>query len=82
MILRFSPQPDSPHNQIFRKAGKKKAKPNRLRFLWCFSPDNTAPLKLPPLPSLMLNAASFSKPCEKRIWMIAEKLIQLNGKAC
>jgi hypothetical protein len=35
-------------------------------FLWCCSPDCTAPLKLPPLPSsLMLNAASFSKPCEK-----------------
>jgi hypothetical protein len=24
MILRFSPQPDSPHSQIFRKAGQKK----------------------------------------------------------
>jgi hypothetical protein len=29
MILRFSPQPDSPHSQIFRKAGQKKAEPNR-----------------------------------------------------
>jgi hypothetical protein len=29
MILRFSSQPDSPHNQIFRKAGQKKAEPNR-----------------------------------------------------
>jgi hypothetical protein len=29
MILRFSPQTDSPHSQIFRKAGKKKAEPNR-----------------------------------------------------
>jgi hypothetical protein len=28
MILRFSPQPDSPHSQIFRKAGQKKAEPN------------------------------------------------------
>jgi hypothetical protein len=30
MILRFSPQSDSPHSQIFRKAGRKKAEPNRL----------------------------------------------------
>jgi hypothetical protein len=30
MILRFSPQPDSPYSQIFRKAGQKKAEPNRL----------------------------------------------------
>jgi hypothetical protein len=29
MILRFSPQPDSHHSQIFRKAGQKKAEPNR-----------------------------------------------------
>jgi hypothetical protein len=29
MILRFSPQPDSPHSQIFRKAGQKKAEPNK-----------------------------------------------------
>jgi hypothetical protein len=29
MILRFSLQPDSPHSQIFRKAGQKKAEPNR-----------------------------------------------------
>jgi hypothetical protein len=29
MILRFSPQPDYLHNQIFRKAGQKKAEPNR-----------------------------------------------------
>jgi hypothetical protein len=29
MILRFSPQPDSPHSQIFRKAGQKKAETNR-----------------------------------------------------
>jgi hypothetical protein len=29
MILRFSQQPDSPHSQIFRKAGQKKAEPNR-----------------------------------------------------
>jgi hypothetical protein len=29
MILRFSPQLDSPHSQIFRKAGQKKAEPNR-----------------------------------------------------
>jgi hypothetical protein len=29
MILRFSPQPDSLHSQIFRKAGQKKAEPNR-----------------------------------------------------
>jgi hypothetical protein len=28
MILRFSPQSDSPHSQIFRKAGQKKAEPN------------------------------------------------------
>jgi hypothetical protein len=28
MILSFSPQPDSHHNQIFRKAGQKKAEPN------------------------------------------------------
>jgi hypothetical protein len=28
MILRFSPQLDSPHSQIFRKAGQKKAEPN------------------------------------------------------
>jgi hypothetical protein len=28
MILRFSLQPDSPHSQIFRKAGQKKAEPN------------------------------------------------------
>jgi hypothetical protein len=28
MILRFSPQPDSPHSQIFRKVGQKKAEPN------------------------------------------------------
>jgi hypothetical protein len=32
MILRFSPQPDSPYSQIFRKAGQKKAKPNRPNF--------------------------------------------------
>jgi hypothetical protein len=30
MMLRFSPQPDSPHSQIFRKAGQKKAEPNRV----------------------------------------------------
>jgi hypothetical protein len=29
IILRFSPQPDSPHSQILRKAGQKKAEPNR-----------------------------------------------------
>jgi hypothetical protein len=29
MIPRFFPQPDSPHSQIFRKAGQKKAEPNR-----------------------------------------------------
>jgi hypothetical protein len=29
MILRFSPQPDSLHGQIFRKAGQKKAETNR-----------------------------------------------------
>jgi hypothetical protein len=29
MILKFSPQPDSPHSQIFRKASQKKAEPNR-----------------------------------------------------
>jgi hypothetical protein len=29
MILRFSTQPDSPHSQILRKAGQKKAEPNR-----------------------------------------------------
>jgi hypothetical protein len=28
MILRFSPQSDSPHSQIFRKADQKKAEPN------------------------------------------------------
>ena len=28
-ILRFFPQPDSLHNQILRKAGQKKAEPNR-----------------------------------------------------
>jgi hypothetical protein len=31
MILRFSTQPDSSHSQILRKAGQKKAEPNRLR---------------------------------------------------
>ena len=29
MILRFFSQPDSHHSQIFRKAGQKKAEPNR-----------------------------------------------------
>jgi hypothetical protein len=29
MILRFFSQPDSPHSQIFRKAGQKKTEPNR-----------------------------------------------------
>jgi hypothetical protein len=29
MILRFSTQPDSHHSQILRKAGQKKAEPNR-----------------------------------------------------
>jgi hypothetical protein len=29
MILRFSSQPNSPHSQIFKKAGQKKAEPNR-----------------------------------------------------
>jgi hypothetical protein len=29
IILRFSTQPDSPHSQILRKAGQKKAEPNR-----------------------------------------------------
>jgi hypothetical protein len=29
IILRFSPQPDSPHSRIFRKAGQKKAEPKR-----------------------------------------------------
>jgi hypothetical protein len=29
MILRFSPQPDSLHSQIFRKAGQRKVEPNR-----------------------------------------------------
>jgi hypothetical protein len=29
MILRFSTQPDSPYSQILRKAGQKKAEPNR-----------------------------------------------------
>jgi hypothetical protein len=28
MILRFSPQSDSPYSQIFRKTGQKKAEPN------------------------------------------------------
>jgi hypothetical protein len=28
MIFRFFSQPDSPHSQIFRKAGQKKAEPN------------------------------------------------------
>jgi hypothetical protein len=28
MILKFFPQPDSPHSQIFRKADQKKAEPN------------------------------------------------------
>jgi hypothetical protein len=31
MILKFFPQPDSPHSQIFRKAGQKKAEPNRTK---------------------------------------------------
>jgi hypothetical protein len=38
MILRFSPQPDSSHSQIFRKAGQKKAEPNRpagLKLYYC-----------------------------------------------
>jgi hypothetical protein len=30
IIFRFSPKSDSPHSQIFRKAGQKKAEPNRL----------------------------------------------------
>jgi hypothetical protein len=30
MILRLSSQPDFSHSHIFRKAGQKKAKPNRL----------------------------------------------------
>jgi hypothetical protein len=30
MILRFSPHLDSPHNQIFKKTGRKKAEPNNL----------------------------------------------------
>jgi hypothetical protein len=30
MILRFSKQPDSPHSQILRKAGQKKAEPNNV----------------------------------------------------
>jgi hypothetical protein len=29
MILKFSPQPDSSHSQIFRKAGQKKAEPKQ-----------------------------------------------------
>jgi hypothetical protein len=32
MILKFSPQSDSPHSQIFRKAGQKKVEPNRPKF--------------------------------------------------
>jgi hypothetical protein len=42
MILRFSPQPDSPHSQILRKAGQKKAEPNR--------PDVYSPLLYTPNP--------------------------------
>jgi hypothetical protein len=34
IILRFSTQPDSPHSRIFRKAGQKKAEPNRLKNRW------------------------------------------------
>jgi hypothetical protein len=33
MILRFSIQLDSPHSQIFRKVGQKKAQPNMLLFI-------------------------------------------------
>jgi hypothetical protein len=33
MILRFFSQPDSLHSQIFRKAGQKKAEPNRRQIL-------------------------------------------------
>jgi hypothetical protein len=29
MILRFSPQSDSPYSQIFREASQKKAEPNK-----------------------------------------------------
>jgi hypothetical protein len=35
IILRFSPQPDSPHSRIFRKAGQKKVEPNRPIISWC-----------------------------------------------
>jgi hypothetical protein len=33
MILRFLPQPDSPHSQIFRKAGQKKARSKLARMI-------------------------------------------------
>jgi hypothetical protein len=49
MILKFFPQPDSSHSQIFRKAGQKKAEPNR-----CPSPtpQRTPRVTLPLLFSL------------------------------
>jgi hypothetical protein len=34
MILKFYPQPDSPHSQIFRKVGQKKAEPNMPLFFF------------------------------------------------
>jgi hypothetical protein len=37
IILRFSPHPDSPYNQILRKAPRKKAEPNMPFIQW--SPD-------------------------------------------
>jgi hypothetical protein len=47
MILRFYPQPDSPHSQIFRKVGQKKAEPNR-PIGYCY----VLPLRMPGRASL------------------------------
>jgi hypothetical protein len=51
MILRFSPQPDSSHSQIFRKAGQKKAEPNSplssFRPRSVFSADESIPDLVP-----------------------------------
>jgi hypothetical protein len=40
MILRFSIQSDSPYSQIFRKAGQKKAEPNRPIGGWRYLHDD------------------------------------------
>jgi hypothetical protein len=43
-ILRFSPQPDSPHNKIIRKDGQRKAESNKPIVIFLETLDNFFPI--------------------------------------